>query len=98
MELDVLKHFVNRNVEVLVAGVWIEGHMQPIVKSVITLLPFPDTASFYGATAVKAENVQAVREVKRTHNTSTADTVPEVTEVRSSLDQVTPGQRFGGRQ
>lgn len=95
MELDVLKNFVNRDVEVLVGGVWIEGHMTPIVKGVITLLPLGDTAQFYGPTALKAEVVQAVRQVKKQGQTPQVAPAPETPgPVRSSLESLTAQQRF----
>src|SRR5574337_1652879 len=100
METDVLKHFIGKDVEILVAGVWIEGHLQPIAKGVITLLPFAETAVFYGPTACKVEVVQAIRQVKRSGQ-KMAEPVPEINQpnrVRSSLDQVTPGQRFARKQ
>ena len=55
METDILKHFIGKNVEVLVSGVWIEGHMQPIAKGVVTLVPTEETAVFYGPCALKAD-------------------------------------------
>lgn len=96
METKHLKHFINRDVEILVAGAWVEGHMQPIVEGLITLIPFPDTASHYGPTALKADLVQAIREVKRGGRVmAEPTTVPtNVGTIRSSLDQTTPGQRF----
>lgn len=96
METDILKHFIGKDVEVLVGGVWIEGHLQPIAKGVVTLVPTDETAVFYGPTAMKADVIQAIRQIKR-FNQKLSDPVPEVqppTMVRSSLDQVTPGQRF----
>jgi hypothetical protein len=100
METEHLKHFVNHDVEILVAGVWIEGHMKPIVKGLITLIPFDETAVFYGPTAVKAEVVMAIRQLKRSGQ-KIVDPVPEVQNVgviRSSLDQVSAKQRFGGKE
>lgn len=99
METDILKHFIGKDVEVLVAGVWIEGHMAPIVKGVVTLTPTEETAPFYGATALKSESIQAIRQVKRS-NAKLPEPIPEVNSpvVRSSLDQVTPGQRFKRNQ
>lgn len=92
METDVLRHFIGKDVEILVGGAWVDGHMQPIVKGVITLIPFPDVASFYGPTAVKAESVQAIRQVIRA-GIKMAEPVPQATTaggvpIRSSLDQV----------
>lgn len=99
METDVLKHFIGKDVEVLVAGVWIEGHMLPIAKGVVTLTPTEETAPFYGATAMKAESIQAIRQVKRS-SSKLPEPIPEVNSpvVRSSLDQVTPGNRFKRNQ
>lgn len=98
MEIKILKNFINHDVEVLVAGVWIEGRMTPIVEGVITLLPLKDVASFYGPTALKADVIQAIRQVKRATQQSTPVEQPadltDPTKIRSSLDQVTPQQRF----
>lgn len=97
MELEILKNFVNKNVEVLVGGVWLEGHMTPIVKSVVTLMPIGAAAVFYGPAAVKAENILAIRHVKTQEQPIPVATIPEVkpdSDVRSSLDQVLPSQRF----
>lgn len=91
METDVLKHFIGKDVEILVGGAWVDGHMKPIVKGLITLIPFSDQAAFYGPTALKAEAVQAIRQVIRA-GVKLADPVPQATAggvpVRSSLDQV----------
>jgi hypothetical protein len=99
MEREVLKHFIGMNVEILVSGVWIEGHLQPIAKDVITLLPIGEAAVFYGPAACKAEMVSAIRQVRKTgaieapvNNTATP------TPVRSSLDDVTPAQRFARKR
>lgn len=100
METDVLKHFIGRDVEVLVSGVWIEGHMQPIAKGVVTLTPTAETAAFYGPTALKADVIRAIRQVIRSGQ-RISEPVPEINQsgsVRSSLDQVTPGQRFKRNQ
>jgi len=100
METDILKHFIGKNVEVLVGGVWIEGHLQPIAKGVVTLVPTDETAPFYGPTAMKADVIQAIRQVKRSGQ-RLSEPVPEINPqpvVRSSLDQVTPGQRFKGNR
>jgi hypothetical protein len=100
METDVLRHFIGRDVEILVGGAWVDGHMQPIVKGVITLIPFKDVAHFYGPTAVKAESVQAIRQVIRS-GVPLADPSPQANTtaggvpVRSSLDQVqNSGNKF----
>lgn len=100
METDILKHFIGKDVEVLVSGVWIEGHMQPIAKGVVTLIPFGETGVFYGPCACKADVIQAIRQVKQSGQ-RVAEPVPEIsppTSVRSSLDSVTPGQRFKRNQ
>lgn len=96
METDILKHFIGKDVEILVSGVWIEGHMQPIAKGVVTLTPTAETAAFYGPTALKTDVIMAIRQVKRSGE-RLAEPVPEIAppnNVRSSLDQITPGQRF----
>ncbi len=94
MELDVLKNFIGRDVEVLVGGVWIEGHMQPIVKGVITLLPLGDVAQFYGPTAMKADVVQAVRQIRKQGQVQVDPAAEPSANVRSSLDSLTAQQRF----
>jgi hypothetical protein len=94
MESETLRHFIGKDVEILVAGVWVEGHMTPIVKGVITLLPFADTAEFYGPTALKMEVVQAIRQVKRQKQVDTFVQPSTDGSVRSSLEQVSPAQRF----
>jgi hypothetical protein len=76
MDLDTLKNFTKRDVEVLVGGVWIEGHMTPIAKGVVVLLPIGEAKAFYGPTACKAEVIQAVREVRTPPNANTASPVP----------------------
>jgi len=95
MEGDVLKHFVNRDVEVLVGGVWIEGHLSPIVKGVVTLVPVGEAQQFYGPCAFKQDAIQAIRQVKRqAQPVPNVETQPTDNQVRSSLEQVTPGMRF----
>jgi hypothetical protein len=99
MELDILKHFVHKDVEILVGGVWVEGRMTPIVKSQITLLPWAEAAPFYGPTALKAENVQCIREVKRSAQQAAASTAaanaaaPPGT-VKSGFESAHPGKRY----
>lgn len=100
METDILKHFIGKDVEVLVSGVWIEGRMQPISKGIVTLVPTDVTAAFYGPTAMKTDVIQAIRQIKKSGQV-VSDPVPEANQppvVRSSLDQVTPGQRFKRNQ
>ena len=96
METDILRHFIGKDVEVLVSGVWIEGHMEPIAKGIVTLIPVGDMGAFYGPAAMKAEVIQAIRQVKISGEKIAAH-VPEIkttNDVRSSLESVTPGQRF----
>lgn len=76
MDLDTLKNFVKRDVEVLVGGVWIEGHMTPIAKGVVVLLPIGIAKEHYGPTACKADVIQAVREVRHPATTNVATGVP----------------------
>ncbi len=100
MDTDILKHYIGMDVEILVSGVWIEGRLQPIVKGVITLVPVAEAGVFYGPCACKTDVVQAIRQVKRSGQ-KVAEPVPEAvppTNVRSSLDSVTPGQRFKRNQ
>lgn len=101
MDIETIKPFINHDVEVLVAGVWIEGHLVPIVKGVIVIHPLEDAAAFYGPTAMKIEVIQAIRQVKKGTQQEVPFTDPtasgEASPVRSGLDQVTPKQRFGGR-
>lgn len=76
MEAAILGNFVKRDVEILVAGVWLAGHMLPIVKGVVTLVPIGVEKEFYGPTAVKSEVIQAVREVRKQPQANTAPSVP----------------------
>lgn len=96
METDVLKHFIGKDVEVLVSGVWLEGHMQPIAKGIVTLTPIGEVGIFYGPTACKTEVIQAIRQIKKSGE-KVADPVPQINQppaVRSSMESITPGQRF----
>ena len=98
METDILRHFIGKDVEVLVSGVWIEGHMEPIAKGVVTLLPVGELSAFYGPAAMKADVIQAIRQV-RNFAEKMASPLPEAqtaSNVRSGLESVTPGQRFRG--
>jgi hypothetical protein len=100
METDVLKHFIGKDVEVLVSGIWLEGHMQPIAKGIVTLTPVGEMGIFYGPTACKTEVIQAIRQVKKSGE-SVADPVSQISQpptFRSSLESVTPGQRFKGNK
>lgn len=76
MEADILKNFIKRDVEILVGGVWIEGHLLPIVKNIVTLLPIGLAKEHYGPTACKMEVIQAIREVRRQASTNIASSVP----------------------
>lgn len=97
MELDTLKHFVNKDVEILIGGVWIGGHMTPIVKGLITLIPFPEDSALHGPAALKAENVQCIRQVKRDAvqaNVQQAVAAQSPVPVKSSFESAHPGNRF----
>lgn len=100
MEADILKHYVGKDVEVLVAGAWIEGRLQPIAKGIVTLLPLGEAAAFYGPTAMKMEVIQAIRQVKqpgvRIAEPLQSETPPAA--VRSSLESLSPNQRFKGNK
>ena len=96
MEADILKHFIGKDVEILVSGVWIEGRMQPIAKGVVTLLPAGEMNAFYGPAACKADVIMAIRQIKQP-GTRLAEPLQDTNPppmVRSSLEQVTPTQRF----
>jgi hypothetical protein len=101
MEADILKNFIKQDVEVLVGGVWIEGHLLPIVKNIVTLVPIGVAKEHYGPTACKMEVIQAIRQVRRPAQTNTAGTVPNdpnpPAPVRSGFEpaqQGHPGSRF----
>lgn len=95
MELDILKNFVRHSVEVLVDGVWIEGLMMPIVKSVVVLMPNEEDQVFYGPASLKAESIQAIRQVKKIiaepKNLAAKDVINSVA---SAFESVSPKQRF----
>lgn len=93
METDILKHFIGKDVEVLISGVWVEGHMQPITKGIVVLLPIGGTEMFYGPTSCKTEVIQAIRQVKRNNTTPPMPASPEPNKIKSSLDS-TPGHHF----
>jgi len=86
------------DVEVLVDGTWIDGHLLPIAKGVVVLQPISEAAAFYGPTSMKADVIQAIRQVKKPTFTTDIPTNEQITEtlaapkpVRSSLEQNTPG-------
>lgn len=98
MDMDTIKPFINHDVEMLVGGTWIEGHLVPIVKGLILLYPIGEAKNFYGPCALKADVIQAIRQVKKS-DTPPEFELPEVdtrsnVTVRSGLDEVTPKQRF----
>lgn len=90
MDISIIKPFVNRDVEVLVGGVWIEGHMTPIAKGIITLLPIGGAENFYGPCACTPEVIQAIRLVKSEARAAAATPQTDPTKIRSSLDN-SPG-------
>lgn len=94
MEAEILRHFINKDVEILVGGVWVEGHMTPIVKGQITLLPFPEAVPFYGPTALKAENVQCIRQIKRNDKNTAVITPEQSSPIKSGFETASPGKRF----
>lgn len=75
MDTKVLKNFINHDVELLVGGVWIKGHMTPIVEGTVTLLPIGEDKVSYGPTACKAEVIQAARQL-RTQQPNASSPVP----------------------
>lgn len=99
MEAEILKHFIGMNVEVLVGGVWIEGNLRPIVKGTVTLLPIGEAAAFYGPAAFKQESIQAIRQVRKTGPIEAPmEEIKPAAQVRSSLDEVPPAQRFARKK
>jgi|SRR5208282_463281 len=96
MELDILKPFVKHDVEVLVGGVWIEGTMLPIAKGIVVLMPFADMQVFYGPASLKAEAIQAIRQVKRSNIVApnVVPNIPDPPPVRSSFESLPPSFRF----
>ena len=77
MEADILKNFIKRDVEILVGGVWIMGHLLPIVKNIVTLVPIGQEKDFYGPTACKMEVIQAIREVRLSPTAPVANPVSQ---------------------
>lgn len=101
MDIETIKPFINHDVEVLVGGVWIEGHMAPIVKGVIVLHPLQEMLPFYGPTALKADVIQAIRQVKKNGQPGKPFTEVPVTfhdpsdhTIVSGLNPIPPRQRF----
>jgi hypothetical protein len=96
MELENIKHFINKDVEILIGGVWVKGHMTPIVKGLITLLPFPEDVASYGPAALKAENVQCIRQLKRDAQQANAAvaTQAQTPPIKSGFESASPGKRF----
>lgn len=95
MELDILKHFIKHEVEVLVGGVWVEGTMMPIAKGVVVLLPLEGAKPFYGPTSMKADAIQAIRQIKHLAGGVSFENPPPLDDnVKSSFDGVSPHQRF----
>lgn len=96
MEIDILKHFIRHDVEVLVGGVWIEGVLQPIVKGVIVLLPLPNAIEFYGPASLRIESIDAIRQLKRGNpQPSVINMTPEKpAQIRSVFESVPPSKRF----
>ena len=93
MDIEIIKHFINHDVEVLISGVWVEGHMMPIAKGVVVLTPIGGTEAFYGPTSCTLGVIQAIRQVKRENTTPPAPPPgTDPTKIRSSLEQNTPGR------
>src|ERR1035437_3091428 len=96
MELDILKYFIKFDVEVLIGGVWIEGHMTSIAKGVVILMPLDEAKEFYGPASFKAESIIAIRQVKR-GNANIPNVVinpPAPVVIKSSFEAVPPNFRF----
>jgi hypothetical protein len=95
MELDILKHFIRMDVEVFLKnGTMLEGTLLPIRKALVVLSPLPEMSNYYGPSTFKAEDIIAIRQIKRT-STPIVDLNPPVQEpIRSSLEQVSAKNRF----
>jgi hypothetical protein len=88
MELDILKHFIDMDVEILVGGVWIDGHLMPIAKSVVVLRPIGEAIAFYGPASMKADVIQAIRQIKKTPAVNSQVTNPpaNASKIKSGLE------------
>ena len=91
MESKTLKHFVGKDVEILVAGAWVEGYLKQISDGIITLLPFPSQADYYGPTALKMDAIQAIRQVKPHVNVNSQINEP-VKDIQSAIENAAPGK------
>lgn len=99
MEAKILKHFIGMNVEVLVGGVWIEGHLRPIVEGIVTLLPIGEASAFYGPAALKQDTIQAIRQVRKHEPIEMPmEEIKPAPQVRSSLDEVPAATRFARKK
>jgi hypothetical protein len=102
MEASILKEFIRQDVEVLIGGTWVEGHLMPIVKNIVVLLPVGQAKEFYGPTSCKMEVIQAIRQVKRQPAAQVANPVSQNTApppaVKSGFDAAPknnhPGNKF----
>lgn len=100
MEGKNIKPFVGKDVEILVDGVWVEGRLSPIAEGLVVLVPVGEMAAFYGPTALKIEDVRAVRQIiKQTVNQ--AKSTPNqptysggVGEIKSAMSANPPSNRF----
>ena len=92
MEIETLKPFINHDVEILIAGNWVEGHMNPIVKGIITLSPVGVAREFYGPVCFKVDSVQAIRLIKVQPKDKSYNP-PPVESINSSIEPITPGVR-----
>jgi hypothetical protein len=99
MEGKNIKPFVGKDVEILVNGVWVEGRLSPIAEGLVVLVPVGEIAAFYGPTALKIEDVKAVRQIIKQQ--SVKPQAPEekthsggVGEIKSALSPNSPSSRF----
>ena len=98
METNIIKHFVGKNVEVMVRGTWVEGFLQPIANGIVILLPIGTAKQFYGPAHMKMDIIDAIREVKTQLK---ADPViggpPDPVKIKSVFETVDPKTRFSGK-
>jgi len=80
-----------------VSGCLFQGMLAPIVKGVVTIIPFPEDAEFFGPAAMHAEDIKAIRQVKRNPTAPKAQ-LPELSfeppNIKSSFESLPPNFRF----
>lgn len=98
MESDILKHFVNHEVEILIGGVWVEGLLLPIAKGIVVLKPIGEMATFYGPCSFKSEDIMAIRQLKKQSVPLVDINPPKPPVINSGFDPISPHYRFLKKQ